>query len=47
MQRGAQCQTAWAPRLLPYPSLNRRRVGLCGIAYDPKTKRHTCAIEQT
>ena len=23
-----------------------RRVLLCGIAYDPKTKRHTCAIEQ-
>ena len=23
-----------------------RRALLCGIAYDPKTKRHTCAIEQ-
>ena len=23
-----------------------RRTLLCGIAYDPKTKRHTCAIEQ-
>ena len=22
------------------------RTILCGIAYDPKTKRHTCAIEQ-
>ena len=46
MQCGAQCREAWAPHLLLYPSLNGCRAGLCGISYDPKTKRYTCAIER-